>query len=210
MNKKYLCGGGGLLIIFLFFYCKGPAINNWEISKPDKKFTQIIFLGDSLTSGFGLKDSNKSFPKQIGQSLNLPVKIFGYPGYTTADGLKKIDILKNEEPSLVILTLGGNDILRRKNLKETQENLKTIFAKIQSWKHTLVYTEVLSVFDGKRHIMHIELCKANKVCMVPDILSGMISDQNSMQADSIHPNENGCRIIADRVIKVLKENKFFD
>jgi len=210
MNKKHLIAGSCLFIIFLFFYCKGPSINNWEINKPAKQVNQILFFGDSLTSGYGLDNKNKSFPHLIGKTLNLPFKVFGYPGNTTADGLKKIKSLKDETPSLVILTLGGNDILKRKKLEETFSNLEIIINQLQSWGHTVVYTEVLSIMDGKRHNMHVALSKKSKIYMVPDILSGMISDQGLMQADSIHPNEDGCKLISERIMKVLKESKFFD
>ena len=210
MTKKRIIAGSALLILILFFYCRGPSVNNWEINKPETAITQVIFFGDSLTSGYGLKENSNSFPNQVGKSIGLPIKIYGYPGYTTTDGLKKINLLKDEAPSLVILTLGGNDILRRKEIKETQQNLSTIISQLQSWKHTVVYTEVLSIMDGKRHLMHTDLCKSKKICIVPDILSGMITDQNSMQADSIHPNKEGCRIIAERITTVLKENNFFD
>ena len=210
MNKKYVFGAGFLAVILLFFYCKGPSVNNWEITKPQTPFTQIIFFGDSLTSGYGLKDNELSFPEQVGKELNLPFKIFGYPGKTTEDGLSKVTNLKDETPSLVILTLGGNDILRRKKLSETESNLNKIIDTLQNWGHTVVFTEVLSIMDGKRQHMYASLCETKKICIVPDILKGMITDQKSMQADSIHPNEQGCAIIAERIIKVLKENKFFD
>ena len=208
MNKKYLLGGTALCIIFLFFYCKGPSINNWEIQKPDK-INQIIFFGDSLTSGYALKNKEDSFPNKVAKKLNTPFKIFGYPGNTTTDGLKKIDILKNEPPSLVILTLGGNDIIRRVKQSETKSNLQQLFSKLQSWGHTVVYTEVLSVFDGKRHLMHIELCKESKICLVPDILSGILSDHKKM-SDNVHPNEIGCEEISQKILNTLKENSFFN
>ena len=140
--------------------------------------------------------------------LNLPVKIFGTPGDTTGNGLKKINKLKDAKPSLVILTLGGNDILKRRKLDETKANLEKLFSTLQSWGHTVVYTEVLSVMDGKRHQMHLELCKQYKIPIVPDILSGMLSSTEYMQSDSIHPSENGCQLIAERIVSVLREQGF--
>lgn len=207
MNKRNIAIATCLALTILFFYCKGPTINSWEITKPKENTSQIIFFGDSLTSGYGLKNNKESFPNQLKKTLNLPSKIFGYPGNTTADGLKKIEQLKQEPPSLVILTLGGNDILKRRKLEETKRNLTHLFKTLQSYGHTVVYTEVLSVMDGKRHLMHVELCKEFKIAMVPDILSGMISGTEYMQGDSIHPNEAGCQLIAQRILTVLQETK---
>lgn len=210
MNKKYLLTGSAIFLLIIYWQCKSPSINNWEIANPATPITQIIFFGDSLTSGFGLKDNKTSFPHQLSKELNLPFKIYGYPGNTTADGLKKIKNLKDEPPSLVILTLGGNDILRRRKLAETKMNLDQLFSKLQNWGHTIIYTEVLSIMDGKRHLMHIELCKKYKIAIVPDILSGMLSGTEHMQGDSIHPNVSGCQLISQRILKVLKASKFID
>lgn len=204
MNKKYILGGSCLLITFLFIFCRNPPANNWDIDK-STEFKQIIFFGDSLTSGYGLKDQSKSFPNIIGRQLNIPVKIYGYPGNTTADGLKKLSNLENEPPSLLVLTLGGNDILRRLNLDETDKNLREIIQALKLKGHTVVFTEVLSIMAGKRHQIYLEICKDMKIVMVPDILKGMLSDSESMQGDSIHPDTKGCRIISDRIITTLKE-----
>lgn len=210
MTKRNITIAAILSLILLFFYCKSPTVNNWEIKKDQKEFTQVIFFGDSLTSGYGLKESKKSFPIQLSKLLKLPKKIYGYPGNTTGDGLKKIKNLTDEAPSLVILTLGGNDILRRRKLDETKENLDKILKTLQEQGHTVVYTEVLSVMDGKRHLMHIELCKKFKIALVPDILSGMLSGTEYMQADSIHPNGAGCQLIAERIMATLQETKLLD
>lgn len=205
MNKKYIIYGSAALLILLFIFCSGPSINNWEITKPQTPITQIIFFGDSLTSGYGLKDSERSFPNIVGKKLEIKYKIFGYPGNTTEDGIKKLKNLDNEPPSLVILTLGGNDILRRLKLEETDENLRTLFKSLQMKGHTVVFTEVLPILGGKRRNIYIGACKDYKIAMVPDILDNMLNDATSMQGDGIHPDVKGCEIIAERVLNTLSE-----
>lgn len=205
MNKKYIIYGSVTFLVILFLFCRGSSANNWEIQKPQTPITQIIFFGDSLTSGYGLKEPDKSFPNIVGKKLGIAYKIFGYPGNTTADGIKKLKNLDNEPPSLIILTLGGNDILRRLKLEETDANLRTLFENLQKKGHTVVFTEVLPLMGGKRHDIYRNACKDYKIAMVPDILDNMLNDSESMQGDGIHPDVKGCEIIAERVLKTLNE-----
>ena len=71
MNLKKL--GFILLIgiVLFLFLCRSPAINNWDINKGDGKPNKIIFFGDSLTTGYGLKDKADSFPHQIARQLKF-------------------------------------------------------------------------------------------------------------------------------------------
>jgi acyl-CoA thioesterase-1 len=192
-------------ILILFFVCRSPSINYWDIKKGEKP-SKLIFLGDSLTAGFGLSDINNSFPSLVAKSLNLPMVRHGYNGHTTESILPKLSDLKNEKPTLLILTIGGNDILKKVNLEETEKNLRTIFSKLQAMGHTVVFTEVLSFFDGKRHKMHIKLCKEFSITLIPDILSGLINDSDKM-TDLIHPAKAGCEVISKRIVKTLKETE---
>jgi acyl-CoA thioesterase I len=194
------------LIFLLFFVCKSDGVNSWEVSKP-QKISQLIFFGDSLTAGYGLKDRKESFPDKVAKALDLPFQRFGFSGYTTKDALTKISSLPAGKNNLAVVTLGGNDILGRKPLEETEKNLKEIFTQLQQLGYTVLYTEVLSLFDGKRHDMHLKVCREMKIAMVPDILAGLITDSVLMQADSIHPAEAGCSAIAAKITHIIKENK---
>jgi lysophospholipase L1-like esterase len=193
----------GILIIGYFFLCSSPSVNNWDI-KNGSGFSKVVFFGDSLTTGFNLKDKDQSYPAKLARKLNLPKTVYGFNGYTTENALTVIDQLKEEKPSLLVVTLGGNDILRRKSLKDTEKNLREIFKRLQGMGHTVVYTEVLSVLDGARHEVHLKLCKEFGIAMVPDILKGLLSDNEAM-VDNIHPDVKGCEIIAERVMAVIHE-----
>ena len=188
----------------LFICTRGSSINSWPLQTPQMPLTQIIFFGDSLTNGYGLKNKELSFPNRIADQLDIPHSILGFNGYTTKDAITKLELIKQRPPSLVIVTLGGNDILKKIKLQETQSNLKTIFRQLQDWGHIVVFTEVLSIMDNPRHKMHIALCSELGIPMIPNILRGLHLD-DGMMPDSIHPNEHGCQKISERIIQALNE-----
>ena len=197
-----------LLAGLLFFtFCSGDKLNSWEIHKAEGKINRLVFFGDSLTAGYGLSDKTKSFPDLVAKQLNLPFQRFGFSGYKTSDALNKLKDIPNGENAIIIVTLGGNDILRNKPLSETETNLNTIFSELHKKDYTVIYTEVLGLIGGKRHEMHLKVCLENKVAIVPDILAGVFSNPGMMQADSIHPAESGCQKIADKIVQTIRNIK---
>ncbi len=203
MNVKYLLLVVLLLGVGYFFLCNQPRVNNWEIRKTEKP-EKLIFLGDSLTTGYGMDDPKLSYPNQLAKMLNLPNTVYGFNGITTEKALEVIDSLKGEKPALVIVTLGGNDLLQRLKLENTEANLREIFQKLQTMGHTVVFTEVLGIGGKSRHEVYRKVCSEMEIAMVPDILKGMLTDQEAMQSDNIHPKAKGCEIIAKRVAEILK------
>lgn len=194
-------------ILLLLTFCEGNNLNSWEIKHSNQKISKIVFLGDSLTAGYGLTDKTKSFPDLVAQQLNLPFQRFGFSGYKTSDALAKLPTIPPGENAMIVVTLGGNDILRNKPLSETEKNLKTIFSELHKKGYIIVYTEVLGLIAGKRHAMHIRVCQELQVAIVPDILAGVFSNSDMMQADSIHPAESGCQKIADKIVETINTLK---
>lgn len=196
-----------ILGVFFFTFCSGDKLNSWDILRPKDKIERLVFFGDSLTAGYGLSDKSKSFPDLVAQKLNLPFERFGFSGYKTSDALNKLSDIPDGKNAIIVVTLGGNDILRNKPLSETETNLRKIFKELQAKNYIVVYTEVLGLIGGKRHEMHLRVCQDNKAAIVPDILSGVFSDPGMMQADSIHPAESGCQKIADKIVTTIQDLK---
>ena len=190
-------------ILLLFTFCNGNDLNTWALKHGEQKITKLVFLGDSLTAGYGLSNKTKSFPDLVAKQLNLPFQRFGFSGYKTSDALAKLPQIPEGKNALMVVTLGGNDILRNKPLSETEKNLKTIFSELHKKGYAIVYTEVLGLIGGKRHAMHLRVCQELQVAIVPDILAGVFSNPDLMQADSIHPAERGCQKIADKIVETI-------
>ena len=89
----------------------------------------VVFLGDSLTAGFGLGEE-AAYPALVGQlaERGRPVRIVngGVSGDTTAGGLARVDWLLALEPEIVVVALGANDGLRGQPVASIEGNLREI------------------------------------------------------------------------------------
>ncbi|MEE8270112.1 MAG: arylesterase, partial [Alphaproteobacteria bacterium] len=93
---------------------------------------RLLALGDSLTAGYGLTESD-SFTVRLEAALrdrgyDIEVQNGGVSGDTTAGGLARLDWVLSDRPQLVLLELGANDGLRGLDPEETRRNLAGILA----------------------------------------------------------------------------------
>ncbi len=180
---------------------------------PDDPFT-IIFLGDSLTEGYGLEE-DESFPSLVEARLKADnlnqVSIInaGISGSTSASGLGRLQWYIRSQPDLMVLSLGANDGLRGLSVEELKSNLsKTIDFAIANDVQVILtgmqippnygpeYTEAFaSVFP--------ELAKQYDIPLLPFLLQDVAAIPELNQADGIHPNVEGTKIVADTVYQFL-------
>lgn len=184
-----------------------------------KKRKKIIFFGDSLTFGYGLKDPSKGFVGVIQEILDKKGFEYeavnsGVSGETSSGGDGRIDwVLDQYEPEIFILELGANDGLRGINPKVTVRNLQSIIDKVKA-KYPdvkLVLAGMLAPPNmGKEFTdafakIYPELAKNNNAALIPFILDGVAGIPELNQRDKIHPTEEGHVILADNVWKVIEK-----
>lgn len=175
---------------------------------PKQKYTQnnknlIVFFGNSLTAGQGA-GPGEDFPSLIGKKLNVPIINAGVSGNTTQDALLRInkDVL-SKNPSMVVVELGGNDLLDRVDSNITQRNLDLILSKIKPTGAKIVILGIkFYLFNQKYETSLQGLAKKYDAIFVPDILEGIITDQ-SLKHDDIHPNAKGYQKIADKLTPII-------
>lgn len=177
--------------------------------------TKVLFVGDSLTEGFGIP-KEKSYPYLVANILKEKdkkiIKVINgsVSGSTTASGISRLKWYQRSKPQILILALGANDGLRGIDLSSSRENLdKTIkYAKQQNIKVILAgmmmppnygpdYTE-------KFKQMYLELSKSNQVVLIPFLLEGVAAKSELNLPDGIHPNEKGHEVMAKNVVKYLR------
>lgn len=177
---------------------------------------KIVFFGDSLTAGYGLTMQD-AFPHIIQQridSLGLPYQVVnaGLSGETTAGGINRIDWILKSKPDIFILELGANDGLRGLSPDETKKNLRGMIDKVKaSNPDVVVLLAGMQMFPnmGQEYTEQFKeafplVAKEKEVKLIPFILEGVGGDESLNQADGIHPNIKGHKIVAETVWNYLK------
>lgn len=165
----------------------------------------VVFFGDSITQGYGVRPE-ESFPALVARDLGLATFVnAGVPGDTMAAGLVRIerDVLPHR-PRLTLVEFGGNDFLRRVPLEETLENLDGIVKTLIAQGMMVVILEVNVGLMGDPYLQgYRAVAERHGAVLAEDVLRGILS-QPDLRGDPIHPNARGHRVIADRVVKVLR------
>lgn len=165
----------------------------------------IVAFGDSLVEGHGASPG-RDFVSLLSQRLAVPIINAGRGGDTTASALRRLDRdVLARDPRVVIVLLGGNDFLRRVPADATFENLDTIVGRIRERGAAVVLVGLsVGLVTDSYGREYARLAERTAAAYVPDILDGILHNQSRM-ADAIHPNDEGYRIIADRIEPALED-----
>ena len=208
------------LILILGCGSKGeppPSKMSKKESTPQKPL--ILFVGDSLTAGFGVdvKDCfvsllQKDFEKM---KIDLQTRNAGISGETSSGTLERIDWLVASKPKFIFLCIGSNDGLRGISVDLYRNNLEQIILKIQKANIKLILAGIkLPINYGAEYIhdmesVPIDLAEKYSLLNYPYLIEGVAADPKLNQADFIHPNEKGHRIIFERLNKFLKMSQLY-
>jgi acyl-CoA thioesterase I len=176
---------------------------------------KIVAFGDSLTAGFGLAEK-ESYPYLLQERLNkegynYEVVNAGVSGDTSLGGLERIDwVLEMENVEILILELGANDLLRGVPVERMKKNLDQIIRKAKAKNVKVLLAGMLappsvgSQYQRDYTSAFPDLAAEHKVEFLPFILENVALNKNLNQADGIHPNAEGARVMTENVYKTLK------
>lgn len=175
----------------------------------------ILFLGDSLTAGYGLS-ADQAFPAIAGTILqgkgkNVKIINAGISGETSAGGLARIDWVLRQPVDILFLELGANDGLRGLPVSETEKNLQAIIDKVKSKNKDvriilagmMVPPNMGKDYSANFERIYISLAAINKCIRIPFLLDEVGGIERLNQADGIHPTAEGHRIIGQNVAKTI-------
>jgi acyl-CoA thioesterase I len=174
----------------------------------------IVAFGDSLTAGFGL-DPGKSYPDFLQKDLDrlgyaYRVVNAGISGDTTTDGLARVAMVLADHPAIVILEFGGNDGLRGLPVATTQANLGQMIVALQKGGTRVVLAGMTLPpnygpdYISKFRQIYPDLAGRYKLPLIPFLLEGVATDRTLMQRDGLHPNAQGCRRVAETVLRAIE------
>lgn len=177
----------------------------------------ILAFGDSLYAGYGLS-RGESLPDGIEERLRdegVDVRIInaGVSGDTTAGGRRRLaytlDRLK-QKPDLVLLGLGGNDVLRQVDPAETRANMEAMLKELDRRGLPVVLTGMMAPpnlgpdFAARFNAIWPDLARRHDAPLDPFILGGVLGNRALMLPDGVHPNARGVDRIADRLAPLVK------
>jgi lysophospholipase L1-like esterase len=180
-----------------------------EVPNLDSAGSTIVCLGDSITAGVGAP-RGAGYPALLEAALGVEVIDHGVPGDTSADGRARLAAALTADPWLVVVELGGNDLLRRRPLESTEADLGAIVEGVLAAGAVPMLVEVRGPFGGRYGDMFDRLGERYGVPVVDGVLADVLADR-SLKSDAIHPNADGYAVIAaalaDAIAPLVEERR---
>jgi len=173
-----------------------PKLNSHDV---------IVAFGDSLTHGTGAS-SDTAYPAVLASLTGRTVINAGVPGDTTASALQRLPaVLAEHQPRLVLLCLGGNDMLRKQSNAATENNLRLLVQSIRASgaEVMLIAVPEPKLFGGAPDFYQ-RVAEDMRLPLEDDVFNDVLKD-NRLKADPIHANAAGYRVVAERLAEFLRE-----
>jgi acyl-CoA thioesterase-1 len=175
---------------------------------------KVVVLGDSITAGYGLVES-LSFPAILQKYVDADGYEFevvnaGVSGDTSAGGLRRLDWALEGNVRVLILELGANDGLRGLSVPVMKENLSAIITRARERNVVVILAGMEAPPNyGPEYVRQYreafqEIARKERVLFIPFLLDKVAGQAELNQADGIHPNAAGAKIVADTVWGVLR------
>jgi acyl-CoA thioesterase I len=176
---------------------------------------KLLAFGDSLIHGYGL-DAGATFPEQLESALQargFDVRVIngGNSGDTTAGGRARLDWALADKPDAVLVELGANDGLRGLDPGQTYDNLDAILTRLSAEKVPVLLAGMLAPRNlGAEYTQEFDsvfprLAEKHGVPLYPFFLDGIALDPSLNQADGIHPNPAGVKVLVERISPQIVE-----
>jgi len=179
-----------------------------EVAGPE---VRVLAFGDSLFAGYGLGDPKLSYPARLEAALrehgrNVRIANAGVSGDTTAAGRQRLAFTLDSqpaEPQLVLLELGGNDLLRGLPPEQTRANLAAMLDELKRRDIPVVLMGLQAPpnygakWQAQFDAIYPALAKEYGAALVPFVTEAVFADPKMLQADRVHPTAQGVEVLVD-------------
>ena len=172
----------------------------------------ILALGDSLTAGYAA-DAEAAYPAVLASLTGWQIINGGVSGNTSAQALARLPALMRRQPQLVLVSIGGNDFLRKVPEADTRSNIRQIVQQIKAAGVPAVLVAVPSFTTGalfgrlSEHPMYEELAAELNVPLFKGAWAEVLGNKK-LKSDQIHANAQGYRVFAEKMWAFLKQQGF--
>lgn len=172
--------------------------------------SRVLALGDSLTAGAGVTPE-EAWPNLLARRTGWVVINGGVSGDTSGAALQRLPGLLDEHaPALVLVTLGGNDMLRHLPQPETIANLQQILTLIKARGANPVLLATPQPSVARAVFQHLsaadfyrKVAAAQQVRLIEDAVADVLSDPQ-LKGDPLHPNAAGHALLSEKIFKELQ------
>ncbi|MGX7951672.1 arylesterase [Tsuneonella sp. HG249] len=185
-----------------------PTNATADVSGPE---VRVLAFGDSLFAGYGLADPELSYPSRLEAALredgrNVRIANAGVSGDTTAAGRQRLAFTLDSQPAkpdLVILELGGNDLLRGLPPEQTRANLTAMLDELKKRGIPAVLMGLRAPpnygakWQAQFDAIFPELGDRYGAKLVPFVTEAVFTDPSLLQADRVHPTAQGVEVLVD-------------
>lgn len=211
MTRRFKTLLGMYQIIALIFGLLIGAGAGQALAAPVK----ILALGTSLTQGYGLPPGT-DFTVQLQAALkragvDATVINAGVSGDTSAGGLARLDWSLADRPDAAIVELGSNDMLRGLPPEQTEKNLRAIVTRLKAANVRVLLIGMKAQRNlGPDYVKQFDtiyprLAKEYGVLFYPFFLDGVALNRKLNQADGIHPNPEGVKVVVARILPLVRK-----
>lgn len=175
---------------------------------------KIVVLGDSLTAGYGLLET-QAYPALLQQKIDsdgykFEVVNAGVSGDTSAGGVRRLDWALDGDVKVLIVALGANDGLRGLSVEEMKKNIGAIIQRAKE-KNILVILAGMEAppnygpeYGASFRQAYQDLARQHRVLFIPFLLNKVAGSAELNLQDGIHPNPQGAIVVSDTVWNALR------
>ena len=176
---------------------------------PNAWACRLAVLGDSLAAGYGVAEQ-EAFPVRLEAALrqrgsDCTVLNAGVSGDTSAGGAARLDWVLADQPTHLLVELGGNDALRGLPVEQLRANLEQIVVGAQARNVQVMLAGMLAppnlgrAYGDAFRQVYEDLAQEHGIAFYPFFLDGAVLQDGLMQPDGIHPNARGVEVIVERI-----------
>lgn len=179
-----------------------------------KESLKIVAFGDSLTAGYGvtLEESYPSFLEKNLREKGFDIEVInmGVSGETSFGAFDRYEFIAKQNPEIILLGMGANDMLRGMSVEDLTLNLEKIITFFQENNITVVLLGMKSVssngkeYAEKFNAVYPNLAKKYNLPLVPFFLEGVALNPSLNTSDGIHPNKKGYeKVVEENILPIL-------
>lgn len=203
MQEKFLYIVRCLILFLALFYIifEIPYFLCPEI--PDKNYKKMYLIGDSISGGVGFK-GEKTWHERMAEKHNIEIKSYSVGGAKVSTMFNSAARIQDED-ALILLEIGGNDILRRTALKQYESDLEKLLQIVCKPGRTVVmfglpappfFPEIVSIQRS--------LSEKYGVILIPRRYFSSMLAGNENSVDGLHLSNSGHERMANMIWELLK------